>query len=105
MFVNIKESVGYDGEKISFVPVFKEEEIKQDLTKFYNEINTALWKNSFLIEGKNEEEYNAIKKELFSKKTRVKCLVKNINIKTILRAIRYPRTTLRKIKMVKKKND
>ena len=105
MFVNIKESVGYDGGKISFVPVFKEEEIRKDLTKLYKEISTALWKNSFLIEGKNEEEYNTIKKELFSKKTRIKCLLKNINIKTILRAIRYPRTTLRKIKMVLKKND
>lgn len=105
MFANIKESVGYDGEKISFVPVFKEEDIRKDPTVFYREINVALWKNSFLIEGKNEEEYNAIKKELFSKKTRIKCLLKNINIKTILRAIRYPRTTLRKIKMVLKKND
>lgn len=105
MFANIKESVGYDGEKISFVPVFKEEDIRKDPTVFYREINVALWKNSFLIEGKNEEEYNLLKKELFSKKTRIKCLLKNINIKTILRSIRYPRTTIRKIKMILKKND
>ena len=104
MFSKVKESVGYDGAKISFVPSFKVEEIKEDLSEFYHLINTALWKNSFLIDGKNEKEYLLIQKELFSKKTRIRCLFKNIRFKTILKAIRYPRTTIRKIKMILK-ND
>ena len=104
MFSKVKESVGYDGAKIPFVPSFKVEEIKQDLTEFYHLVSTALWKNSFLIEGKNEKEYSILKKNLFSKKTRVRCLLKNIHFKSIFRAIRYPRTTLRKIKVILK-ND
>lgn len=100
MFQKIVESVGYDGKNTTFVPTFCYEEIKKDLSTFYKEIDKSLWKKTFLIEGKNEEEYELIKKQLFSKKTKIKCFIKSINAKSLYRALRYPRTTLRKIKSI-----
>lgn len=102
MFKNIIESVGYDNQTTSFVPSYTKEEIEKDLANFYKEIDKSLWKDTFLVENMNEEEYNHFKKELFSKKKKLKCLFKSFHFKDIPRLIRYPRTTIRKIKSILK---
>ena len=100
MFKNITEAVGFDGDRISFVPTFKKEEVLANPKEFYDLISKSLWKNAYLFDDVEEEEYNQIKEMIFSKKSKVKSIVKNMNVKTVYRAFRYPRTTIRKIKKV-----
>ena len=100
MFKNTVESVGYDGNPIMFVPTYKEEYILNNLADFYKEISKSLWNQSFLVEGKNKEEYELLQKKLNKKFTKIKCIIKATNIKSILKALRYPRTTIRKLKSI-----
>jgi len=99
MFSNITESISYDGEKMNFVKTFTLEEIENDLKGFYQSISSSLWKNTFFVQNVNENEYLEIKNKLFGKKARMKALLKSISFKSFLRAFRYPRTTIRKIKV------
>lgn len=102
MFRDIVESVGYDNQKIHFVPTYTKEQIKSNLANFYKEIDKSLWKDTFFIEDMDEEEFNHFKKELFSRKAKIKCLAKSFRLRDIPRLLRYPRTTLRKIKSILK---
>lgn len=105
MFSSVYEAVGYEGGKLPFVQEFEEEEVKKDLKSFYETISASLWKDAYLIKGANKEEYEFFKQELFSTKTKICGMIKSISFLQILRAIRYPRTTIRKIKSLFSKQN
>jgi len=104
MFSSVMEAVGYDGGKLPFVNTYKKEEVLEDLKSFYEKISESLWKNTFLLEGMEQEEYEEFTVSLKSTKRKIRSIIKSLSLLKILKALRYPRTTLRKIKALMK-ND
>ena len=105
MFEKVTEAVGFDGARLSFVPTLKESDIRNNLNEFSKKTDSAMWRNTFLVEGMNQKEYEAFIKELNSKKFQLKYIVKNMNIKTIYQTFRYPRTSIRRIKNFLKRKE
>ena len=100
MFSKLETNVGYAGDSYSFIPTFTKQEIEENVPRFMDEINRAMWNGTFLVKEINSaEDYEEYKKKIFSTFNKITlhdiCTYPNFK-----KAVKHPRKAVRKLKEI-----